>query len=356
MTTLEKPPFQLGHHRCLDGLRGIAIILVLLDHGGICGDGYGFIGVNTFFVLSGFLITSLLVSEWEQTGTISFLKFYARRALRLFPALFSMLAAFVIYVWFSTEGKKTSEDLHETLWALFYFTNWAKILELGPSLHLAHTWSLSIEEQFYFIWPALLLFMLPRNTRSSLLCWIMLGVLLSLSVRIYLLVAVSMLNPDRLACGLDARADSLLLGCFVGILLSSGHLFLFKKHKIVGGFLWVGSVLGLLVLGHCIQARCWVYVSWLLASIFAAVLIAQLASSSGSLSHWVLENRFLVYIGQISYGLYIWHFPILNILKERHLPWENLIYLASVFPVVLLSYYFIEKPCLRLKHRLQMAH
>ena len=349
----QRQPFLLGHRRCLDGLRGVAILLVLLDHGGMCGDGFGFIGVNTFFVLSGFLITSLLVTEWEQCGFISLRDFYFRRALRLFPALLTMLAVFVVYVLLTTSGKKTGEDLRETFWALFYFTNWAKIFELGPSLELAHTWSLSIEEQFYFVWPALLGFLLPRNNRSSLMCWICLGVVISVSIRIYLLVASPVLSLDHLTCGLDTRADSLLLGGLVGVLITSQILVPFSHRNFFWSCLSIVSVLGLLALCHFIVVREIIYFSWLLASIFAAAVIAHLTFTVGSLAHRILENGILVYIGQISYGLYIWHFPILNALKQHQLPWQNMAYLIPVTPVVLLSYYFIEKPCLRWKLRFQ---
>src|ERR1051325_9449434 len=154
------PPFHLGYRRNLDGVRGLAILLVLINHSTLLGDGFGFVGVNTFFVLSGFLITCLLTEEYEKSGRISLRDFYMRRALRLLPALVTMLIAFVIFVFLTDPHKRAVRELHEALFALFYFSNWAGILRIGRHISLAHTWSLSVEEQFYIVWPLILLLLL----------------------------------------------------------------------------------------------------------------------------------------------------------------------------------------------------
>ena len=149
----EKLPqsFHLGYRPKLDGIRGMAILLVLLDHGNLLGDGFGFIGVNTFFVLSGFLITCLLIEEYDKTATISFKRFYLRRALRLLPVLTAMLIAFVIFVFLFDPHGRAVREFHEALCAFFYFSNWAAIYNLGRHISLLHTWSLSVEEQFYIV-------------------------------------------------------------------------------------------------------------------------------------------------------------------------------------------------------------
>lgn len=352
---LQPVPFHLGYRRSLDGLRAISIILVLLDHGKIVPEMFGFIGVNTFFVLSGFLITTLLMAEWKERGTIDLGYFYLRRMLRLYPALLAMLLAFGIYAWLTNSGKSLATDLHEILWALFYLTNLVKIFGADPGFNLGHTWSLGVEEQFYLIWPVLLLFLLPRNSRGSLACWIFLGVVLSVSLRFYLLAAslTPAVDPDRMVYGLDTRADSLLMGCLAAVLVSSGFLTQLPDRKLVSGLLAWGLLLGLLSLGFCRRTPVFICGGWLLASALAAALIMQLVAAVRTPLHYLLENPVMVYIGQISYGLYLWHVPILGALKRYDLPWQNLKYLAFVFPVVLASYYFIEKPCLQLKKKFQ---
>jgi peptidoglycan/LPS O-acetylase OafA/YrhL len=158
----DPPPFHLGYRRSLDGIRGVAILFVVLVHDGIIRDTFGFIGINTFFVLSGFLITCLLVEEWDMSNDIRFREFYVRRALRLLPALLIMLIAFVVFAFFFDPRRKAIREFYEALRALFYFTNWARIFRIGRTVTLVHTWSLSVEEQFYFTWPFILYCAKPR--------------------------------------------------------------------------------------------------------------------------------------------------------------------------------------------------
>jgi peptidoglycan/LPS O-acetylase OafA/YrhL len=353
--TFGKRSFHLGYHRSLDGLRGVAILLVLITHGGILSEsGYGFVGVNTFFVLSGFLITCLLILEYEKSNDISLRLFYIRRGLRLLPALITMLLVFVTVAFLSDPRKKAFQEMYEALRALFYFTNWAQIFSIGQTNSLAHTWSLSIEEQFYFIWPVLLLFLLRKNSRNSLLCWVLLGAFLSVTTRVLLslgtITAVS--NISRLVVGWDTRADSLFLGCFVGILVSSKLLPNWKWFAKALKISAMISCVGLLVIGIFHADAPWmICIGWFLASMFAAILVAHFGFASNGLLHRFFENPILVYIGQISYGLYIWHFPILIFMQQHQLPWQHLMYLLPVSIVVLASYYLIERPCLRLKTR-----
>ena len=188
-------PFKLGYLRGLDGLRGVLILMVLVCHGGLLPNGYGFVAVNAFFVLSGFLITCLLVLEYDQSNDISLRRFYLRRALRLLPALVTMLFVFMVIAYLTDSRTEVFQEMHQALWALFYSTNLAQILQAYPVGHaepFAHTWSLSLEEQFYFVWPLLLLFLLRRNSCKSLLCWIMLGVYLSVGTRILLYLGTNL--------------------------------------------------------------------------------------------------------------------------------------------------------------------
>jgi peptidoglycan/LPS O-acetylase OafA/YrhL len=225
---------------------------------------------------------------------------------------------------------------------------------------LLHTWSLSIEEQFYLLWPVTLWFGLRSTTRPSLLCWILLGIVISVLIRIGLYVAgtenlsgdILPLNPDRLVLGLDTRADALLSGCLAGVAAASGLLPQNRTFRLYLRWFAPVSGIGLLILGACWAMAPWMmYFGWLAASIFAMVLIVFVVSDSGSMLHRVLEIQPLVLVGKISYGLYVWHFPLLVALRAHQLPWKNLVYLVWVFPVAIASYHFVEKPCLKWKSR-----
>jgi peptidoglycan/LPS O-acetylase OafA/YrhL len=200
----------------------VAILLVVLAHLEIIQVQFAIIGVDIFFVLSGFLITSLLIAEWDQSKDISLKSFYWRRALRLLPALIAMLTVCIIYICLTSPWKIVVKNLVYALRALFYCTNWALISHLGErSNHLlSHTWSLSIEEQFYFIWPAILFFLLRKvKSMTSLLWFVLLAALLSGLVRI-VLVVLDVTNFYRYYCGLDTR---LIRSCLALALASLFH-------------------------------------------------------------------------------------------------------------------------------------
>ena len=348
--------FPLAYLRGLDGVRGLAILMVMLDHGKIIGDGFGFLGVNTFFVLSGFLITSLLVTEWEQKGAINLVHFYFRRALRLLPALCVLLVVFLILAFLLDPHRRALREVNEALFALFYFTNWAAIFHLGRHITLLHTWSLSVEEQFYLLWPLILMFFLRKTTRPSLLCWICLGIFLSGLARVAVMLVSSIdisYSPFRLNFGLDTRADSLLAGCFAGMAVTSNLLRVWNRPKALSVAAAI-SLTGLLFMGTLdLMTEPMILFGWPLASLFAAVLIVHLTKTSGSVLHFIFENRVMVFIGRISYGLYLWHYVLLTVLQQQDLPWRYGTYLVPVFAVAILSYYVVERPCLRIKHRFQ---
>jgi peptidoglycan/LPS O-acetylase OafA/YrhL len=357
---VKKPPgFHLGYRPSLDGIRGVAILLVLLSH--LCPghDQFGFVGVDIFFVLSGFLITCILIAEWDQTAKISLKNFYWRRALRLLPALIVMLLVFLAYSWWAISLKALIKNLGYALEALFYFTNWALISNLGQrSNHLfMHTWSLSIEEQFYLIWPITLIFLLRMTrSRTSSLWFVLLAALLSGLERI-VLAALGEPNDWRFYCGLDTRADSLLLGCCAGIILSSNLLpqrrwiqSAFKAGTIV-------SIIGLCRIANGDPYDPWMHVAgWFLTSLFTAVIIIHLVYTPAGILHWMLESRPLTWLGKVSYGLYLWHFPVFYCLSS--LPWKHLLYaeVLVAMSATLLSYYFIELPFLRVKRRFQKTN
>jgi peptidoglycan/LPS O-acetylase OafA/YrhL len=224
----------LPHHHGLDGLRGIAVAAVLLYHGGVPLAQGGFLGVEIFFVLSGFLITSLLVAEWRRSSTIALLAFWGRRARRLLPALFCVVCAVGVYYTLAGPTHAVPGLEGDGIATVFYYSNWHQIAiganyfaASGPVSPLQHTWSLAIEEQFYLLWPIVVLgvLWLARRRRCSkerslraLLVVSLAGVLISAVETAILFDGGAGL--DRVYYGADTRAGSLLIGASLAIVLS----------------------------------------------------------------------------------------------------------------------------------------
>src|SRR5438270_5848043 len=165
--------FHLGHRPVLDGLRGVAILAVMTVHTERVNSRAAFIAVVFFFVLSGFLITCLLIEEWDQFQSISLRRFYLRRGLRLLPALAVMLAVCILFYWLTTPAEKTGAVMLDAVVAFFYSSNWALAASFHQPNLFGHAWSLSIEEQFYLCWPVILIGLLRwTSSRRSLMHWV----------------------------------------------------------------------------------------------------------------------------------------------------------------------------------------
>ncbi len=349
--------FHLGYRRNLDGLRGVAILMVFLSHLWLLNETWAFMGVQIFFVLSGFLITSLLVEEWSKAGSISLRAFYWRRALRLLPALFVMLSVFILYGALFRSRTNFIQDLKEAGAAAFYYSNWIQASGKLLMEDLGHTWSLSIEEQYYFIWPAFLLLLLRRCQRETVLNLAVLGVFLAWLTR-FLVITGTAATSQRVMRGSDTRADALLLGSALGLLLSTrpflGHRWFHVALKTatsvsVAGLVYMGCFCSMFEVN---QMR----YGWSLMCLFTGMIILELMLTPGAFSRWTLENRLLVYLGKISYGLYLWHFPIIMIYyHDFGMPdWrQKLLLVLFSFAATLASFYWIERPFLRLKRRFE---
>ncbi len=207
---------SLTYIPALDGIRALAVLGVMAYHGGIPFLSAGFLGVDTFFVLSGFLITSLLVSEWQRRQTIRLGAFWARRARRLLPALLVVLLFVAFYVEFiASQG--TYPDLRlDALSTLFYVANWHFILvgsnyfvQTGPPSLLTHTWSLAIEEQFYLVWPLVVLGVLHFSRSVRVLLGVCVAGALASAAEMALLYHPGM-NLTRLYYGTDTHAQCML--------------------------------------------------------------------------------------------------------------------------------------------------
>jgi peptidoglycan/LPS O-acetylase OafA/YrhL len=324
----------------------------------------GFLGVDIFFVLSGFLITTLLMDECTRTGRISLGKFYARRALRLLPALVVLVVACDIAVmviarlyWPEVFGPVMLGMIYASVAALLYMANWV-VVSVQTLWILGHTWSLSIEEQFYLIWPLCLLALLRWvRRRGFILALLILGISASLILKVVLVRAHS--SVLRIFFGLDTRFDELLIGCVVGVFASWGLLA--GSRRSLGGF-GAAAAAGAALLAFMLWRAIWRDPVMLgggmtVAAAAAGVLIADIiARPSGWLAS-ALGRRPLVGIGRISYGLYLWHFPIVygcGALAVDGTPPDlprAALAIGLTFLVAAASFRWIEQPMLRIKRR-----
>lgn len=343
---------RLRHVPALDGLRGLALLGVLLFHanGALAG---GYLGVDLFFVLSGFLITSLLLAEQRETGTIALGAFWVRRARRLFPALLSLMPVVAIYGRYFAREEELLTVRAQALAALAYVANWQAIfrhqsywqLFAAPS-PLEHTWSLSIEEQFYVVWPLLVAFVLRRRTPRALL--VVCLVLSALSMAAMLLL-FDPGNTTRAYLGTDTRMAGILLGAALATLISPNHRFGERAVRALDicGLL---AALGLGVAWVTLRGtNSFLYHGgfWL-TELGALSLIACAIAGDRSFVARALAIRPLRWLGTISYGVYLWHWPVNVFLstERTHLHGFGLhaVRFALTFAIAIASYHFLEQP------------
>jgi peptidoglycan/LPS O-acetylase OafA/YrhL len=353
----------------LDGLRGLALLAVAAFHTMPSVPG-GFLGVDLFFVLSGFLITFLLVREHQKFGSIRLRRFYLRRALRLCPALWGLLLIFGL----ATLALGTRHDvdlLRATVPSvLLYFFNWQLVYSTRPvTQSLLHLWSLAIEDQFYLVWPVLLASLLALRVRRR---WILALVLAAVVAPAFLRAGLEPLPgaldsghaAQRLYFGTDCRADSLFAGCFVGLL--AGWRLGPKTWWTRIALQWAAWPLAAVVLFHFLAcsggpgARMHFYLyyrgGFTIMAIVVALLIAALIWSPPARLSYFLEAPGLRWVGAVSYGAYLWNWPIVMVLCGPTWPpfiSRNAILFAwaGTLGAGALSHYYLEAPFLRLKHR-----
>ena len=330
----EAPEPALGRIPALDGIRALAIVLVLFFHGGFTWAGGGFFGVDVFFVLSGFLITGLLISEYRQNAGIGLKRFWGHRVRRLLPALLVMLVGIALYAWFLATPDTLGDLRNSAIATLLYVNNWhlsaggqGYFAALNTPQPLLHTWSLSIEEQFYVVWPLVVLGVLKwsRSLRPLLVLTIAGAVASAVEMAV---VFGNGSGEARAYYGTDTRAQALLIGAALAILLAhplpkrrSGPV---PTTTLVRSFTLRGSTRAALVGlgGSGLAVVIWLAVSvdatstWIyrggftLVALATAAVIASVALLPTSPWGRVLSLRPVRYIGAISYGLYLYHWPI----------------------------------------------
>jgi peptidoglycan/LPS O-acetylase OafA/YrhL len=354
----ERAPAQtrrLTHIPALDGLRGVAVLLVVIHHG------YGallfmpnplpgaFLGVDLFFVLSGFLITSLLLDEQHEHRKVRFGSFYARRALRLLPALYVLLAAHMLYTW-AVHDSLSNEWLSARA-AVFYYSNWAwKVDGLRGATGLGQMWSLAVEEQFYFVWPAVVVLLLGVRRHIAFV----------VAVLVAAIAAIAVNRADMFENGTswlflymrtDTRADSLLVGAL------AAQLWVRRATPTrglrVGAWIAV-AILVLSVRNASVESRFMYLGGYTLVAACVAIVILAVADG-----RWIgrraLEFAPLRGVGRVSYGLYLWHLPVFTAVFRYGHQWSRptrlVVGVAAAFACTLASWKLVEQPILRYRRR-----
>ena len=348
---------RMGYQPALDGLRAFSVMAVILYHAGIHWIPGGFIGVEVFFVVSGFLITSLLIDEQHVSGKVSLKQFWIRRARRLLPALFTMLVVALVAVTFF--AKDSAADFRrDVVPALAYFSNWWQIYFVETPYFAAnslpmlrHLWSLAVEEQWYVLWPVVFTFVLGNKRIPRWISAVAIG-LLAAGVMVGTALAFIADNETRinfLYLSTLTRSSGLLLGAALACAWrpwkKAVNRFPKTRSCVSDAFaLAAFAVLGYIAAFiHAADER--LYVGGLAAATIAsAVIIAVVVRSGNSQVKKVLSIPLLVEIGRRSYGLYLWHWPIFVVTSAR-LSSTRLAYaLCATVIVNEFVYQFIEVP------------
>jgi peptidoglycan/LPS O-acetylase OafA/YrhL len=348
---------RLEHQPALDGLRGVAVLLVLIYHhdlisarpGGLRG---GLLGVDVFFVLSGYLITSLLLVEHASTGRVAIGSFWARRARRLLPAVLLLLSGVALYSVTIAGSTELAAIRGSALATLLYVQNWHLVLrQFRPGSVLDHTWSLSVEEQWYLVWPLLLALLLSwKRARLPRVFAIVIGLATASAIWTYVL-DVRGSRWLHIYYGTDTRAQELLIGAGLAVLLRH-HVAASRRTRTAievigcGGCLAVGGVV-LRAPGHSFFATG----GYAIFAISVAAVIAASVQTSSRIVRPALSATPLRAVGLISYGLYLYHFPMFLWLSPQrtHVSGAMLlvIRLAASIAAATASYVLVERPIRR---------
>lgn len=356
---------EMGYLPGLDGLRAVAVLGVLLYHADVPWLPGGYLGVDVFFVLSGFLITSLILEELDRSGRVDFAAFYLGRARRLLPALILVLvvvsiAAVAVY------RDAASQVRTDALASLLYVNNWWYVIQhqsyfefIGRPPMLKHLWSLAVEEQFYLIWPAITYLVYRRMRRRGVA---LVALLLAAASTVWLVVMSrqggfpDLADPSRAYFGSDSHCMGLLVGAALATLWRPGRLRapLARGSSIIVTTVGIGAFVGVLCFFLLVgEFTPFMYTQggFLLLAVVTMLLIAMATHPGAPLGRWIGSQPWR-WIGQRSYGLYLWHWPIYMATRPL-LDWPLdgpivlVLRLLLTFGAAELSYRFVEIPIRR---------
>jgi len=355
---------RFGRVPAFDGLRGVAVLMVLTSHlwivlpgqtGAAIIDGLfdgGFLGVDIFFVLSGFLITALLLREQLDHPRVRFGSFYARRALRLLPALFVLLAVHMVYVAIA-EPYTLAREFANARAAVLYYANYYVVWHFFDAVgDLGHLWSLSVEEQFYLVWPAILILFLGIRRPAGYVATL-LGVMIAVVAIRRAVLWEGGTGWLPLFNRTDTRIDSLLVGALLASLWVRGR----TPTKGLAPAAWIASGILLLCVEFARGDEAFVFLGgFTLVAVIVAVLILATIDSDWP-GNRVLALAPLVAVGRVSYGLYLWHVPVFWAVSRWGSTWSDgarvVVALGATAVLTVLSWFLIERPALHWKRRFE---
>ena len=351
----------------IDSLRALAVLAVIIYHVDVNYLPGGFLGVDLFFVLSGYLISSLIIKEYRKTGSINLYNFYLRRARRLLPAVYFMITVGIILMVMFNEVLLKKSHL-DAIFGYIYSSNWWYIFHkldyfdtFGSQSPFKHLWSLAIEEQFYMIFP--LLFLLINSKKkgkdgtyklSKSFLYIVLGLIFVSLVTYILLFDIN--NISRIYFGTDTRAFSLLVGVVGAILYPMDKLNtkITPQENIVYSVVSLISISALItIMIYTSEYNTWLYRGGFLLVAILGIIIIISSGKQHTIMAKLLSFKPVVFIGKISYSLYLWHFPILVLttpVSEIGNPNNFYVILRVIltFIVAIISYVFVERPIRKL--------
>ncbi|HEC2170954.1 TPA: acetyltransferase [Staphylococcus delphini] len=352
----DRKPISPRYMPGLDGIRAVAVIAIIIYHLNPQWLWGGFLGVDTFFVISGYLITSLLLTEYHNTGKIELTSFWLRRVKRLIPAvLFLVMGVLVLtLIFMPTEIQKVRAD---SIAAIFYVSNWWYIMQNVDYFEqfsvqpLKHLWSLAIEEQFYLVFPIVLLSLLSFIRRLKSIRIIFL-ILLVISMITMMVLYVPNENVARVYFGTDTRIQTLLMGVLLALVWPPFQLKA-KVNRKMRMMIDTTGVVGLVILFICFKFvsetnSILYYGGFFLISAVTLLVIASSVHPSGYFAKF-LGNKVFTFIGSRSYSLYLWHYPIIVLIHHQFVQGQipPLVYVVEILLMVLMaefSYKFIEQP------------
>lgn len=354
------------YHPTLDILRGLAILIVVFYHnfGSVSFFRFGWLGVDLFFVLSGFLITDILLKSRD--NKFYFRNFYIRRILRIFPLYYLVLFLFFTLspVLFKQKGPETVFSYYQSnsTWYWTYFQNWLMVKKgPAPVPFLSHFWSLAIEEQFYLFWPVMIFFIKKYETIKKIIIALIAAAVI---IRFGVWIAYSH-EVEKFYCNTFTRMDSLLMGCLLAVHLKEGKEIPMKLIKIIiAGFICLVSA-SLLLFGNLRQDNMlFPTVGYSLTAAFFTSVVYLFLKHEKIVIGWIKHLSALRFAGKISYGMYVYHIPIYlilsNLLSRAFISSSSLSIIdkplfVSILSVLLtviastISFYVVERPILNLK-------
>ena len=363
------PHFSLGNRPALTGIRFFFLLPVVIFHTNFATLPGSWATLDCFFVLSGFLITSLLAIEHQRTRRISLSKFYSRRAVRLLPPLFLTVTLLAIYAALVNVANASQRIWGDSAAAIFYYADYRQAFENNPLYggFLTQCWSLAVEEQFYLIWAVLLLVALKFGYRKLGYALAIAGIAICTANRLYIVLSATHWNifvADRTYYAFDTRGDALFLGCLLGLIATGNHLENWnataRRALIVAAIASTGIMIWIFFNVNLYSRS--LPLVWIPVSEIASVVVVTffIVHPSG-IGAKVMGISALVLLGNMSYTIYLLHWPVFVALSPSTTHWSyfqlDVVRIVIVMTLALASWYLMEKPLTKWRRReLDPAH